>query len=194
MTKRGERERERERQTDEGTFGWWCAKFSPEEKKKAPSFDHHGCIIVMGQWRLLRCPCSTHMHLTLLFKNERILCHGCGRLGDIEWRVAKKRGNQALVWETAWNESFRVRVEEEGGRRKERGWSAIHNVTEGREHERLRRRRSPYLCSYQIVFPSSEHLTSLATILFPLIFPPLLQIIVSRPFAFFCHPLSFSRF
>lgn len=55
----------------------------------------------------------------------------------------------------------------------------------GRVHERQRRRRSPYLCSYQIVFPSSEHLTSLATILLSLIFPPLLQIIVSRPFAFF---------
>ena len=48
MTK-GKRRGSESKANERRTFEWWCVKFTPEEKKKkAPPFDHHGCIIVMG--------------------------------------------------------------------------------------------------------------------------------------------------
>lgn len=47
-----EKEREREREKGKrmkGHLGDGAPNFLPKRKKKAPSFDHHGCIIVMGQ-------------------------------------------------------------------------------------------------------------------------------------------------
>lgn len=73
-----------------------------EREKKAPPFDHHGCIIVMGQWRGPRYPLfdayTSSMNASdSLFKDERIRCHGCKRLGDVDWEVEKERGKQALA-------------------------------------------------------------------------------------------------